>query len=304
MRVSTAPAARALPLFILPAILGAAVYVSLMPPEPDASYYVGGIKLFPSPIGTLLGTVGGYSGLAVLNAVAAFAILTLVGLVARELGNHALVAQGLVLLLVGGRWFQNSAMDAPGAALLLGAALLELRGRSRLALLTAGTAVGVHLATLPLVLGAVLVRSWRRRSTWITVFILAAAGAAIAALTSYRAGFHVIGDVSAVLEGGHEFVLACWPLLLLAPVATLDPRTRSLAWGASAGAVVAGAIPASVGQLGLTRYAAPWLFLVVPGLAWRSASLLRWRRGRVSAPVVIARPRRGPALHLPQKPGQ
>src|SRR5436190_1532022 len=82
-RVSVS-ARRLLPLLALPTALGAVVPFVANPLWPDMDYYTGGIGLFPSPIGTLLGTLGGYSGVRVLNGLAAFVIVLLVGLVARE----------------------------------------------------------------------------------------------------------------------------------------------------------------------------------------------------------------------------
>ena len=95
---------RILPWLILPSGLAAAIYVFGVPLWPDDDYYLHGVGLYPSPVGTLLGSAvgGGYTGLAILNAVAGFVILLLVALIALELGNRPLVAQGLVLLMVPG----------------------------------------------------------------------------------------------------------------------------------------------------------------------------------------------------------
>ncbi len=253
----------------LPAALGIAVYFSLVLPEPDAGYYVAGVGLFPSPVGTLVGALGGYVGLTVFNAVAAFALLAIVGLVARELGHHPLAAQALALVLVRGGWFQTSGMDAPGAALLLTALLLDLRGRTRRAAVATLLAAATHLATLPLALAAMAARAPRARATWCSLTILAAAGTAAGLSTGYRAGFRVLGDPQGFVEGAHELLQACWPLVLLAPIATVARRVRPYLLGAAAGAIVAGAIPASVGQVGLTKYAIPCLFVAAPALRLR-----------------------------------
>ena len=91
---------------------------------------MGGISLFPAPLGTLLGTVVGYSGFPILNAAASFAIILLVGLIARELDGQPLVAQALALVIARGDWFRSWGMDSTAIALLLTAALLHFRGRS------------------------------------------------------------------------------------------------------------------------------------------------------------------------------
>jgi hypothetical protein len=240
----------------------------MVPIQPDASYYVGGVSLFPAPVGTLLGTLGGYTGLDVLNGVAAAAILLLVGLIAIELGASPFVAQVLALLLARGEWFVSSAMDAPAVAILLGAALLELRGRSRGALVLTAIAAATHLAALPLALGAILAHPSRRRLPWIAGG-LAALGVGMALLTSYRSGLRVLTDPHAFVVGAHELLLACWPLLLLALVATVDRRAQFLVLGSAAGAILAGAIPASVGQEGVTRYAIPCVFVAAAALRFR-----------------------------------
>lgn len=264
-------------LLVLPAAVGAAVYFAWLPIEPDTSYFVGGLSLFPSPIGTLLGTAGGYPGLDVLNAASTAGILILVALIARELGRQPLIAQSLAILLVGGRWFQNSTMDAFGVMLLLTGAVLYLRGRSTLAVAFGCVAAATHLATLPLAVGAMLAHGSRRRTVWI-VGALLAGGAALALVTRYRAGFAVLTHPEALVEGARELMLACWPLLLLVPIGTLHPRVRRLVIGSAFGAMVAGAIPASIGQTNLTRYAIPCMFLPAAALRLRRPFGVAWQK--------------------------
>jgi hypothetical protein len=259
-----------LALLVLPIAIGVAAYHFGIPLEPDASYYVGGLSLFPSPLGTLLGTAGGYTGLALLNAFAAFAIIVLVGLIARDLGGHAVLAQILALVIARGEWFTSWGMDSPAVALLLAAALLHLRGRSRWAIVLIGLAAATHLAALPLALG-VLAMHARRRGVVAVVIGLAAAGTFVASFTGYRAGFRILHEPSSLIEGAHELLLACWPLAILACVATFHPRVRLLFIGSALGAILAGAIPASVGQVGLTRYAVPCVFIAVAGVRLRGS---------------------------------
>jgi hypothetical protein len=204
----------------------------------------------------------------VLNAASAFAIVLLVALLARELGRPPLLAQGLALIVAPGAWFTHWGMDGPGTAILLAAALLALRGRSRWAAAAAVAAAATHLSALPLALGGLLAR--RARPGLVAIAIaLFAAGAAVAALTAYRAAFQVLEHPHALVEGGRELLLACWPLLLLSPVATIERRARPLLYGSAAGAILAGAIPAAVGQVGVTRYAVPCIFLAAPALRFR-----------------------------------
>jgi len=278
---------RAFPLLILPAALAAAIYVSGIPLWPDADYYLGGVGLYPSPVGTLLGSAvgGGYTGLGILNAAAGFAILLLVSLIALELGNRPLVAQGLVLLMVPGGWFVGWGMDAPAVALLLVAGLLELRGRHRWALAAAALAGATHLAALPLALSAILIAHGRRKSVVALVLALAAAGAALALATPYRAAFQVLHTPGALLESGHEFLRVCWPLLLLSPVAFVQRRARFLVFGFAIGGIIAGAVPAAVGQPGptLARYVVPCLIVAAPALSLRRS--LGWLPSRLRSRV-------------------
>ncbi len=280
---------RIAPMLVLPALVGAANYHFGLPIEPDASYYVGGVSLFPSPLGTLLGTAGGYSGLAVLNAAAAFAVILLVGLIARELGGQPLVAQVAALLIARGEWFKTWGMDSPGVALLLTAALLQFRGHSKWAVTFIGLAAATHLATLPLALGALLMHA-TRRSVLAIAAGLAGAGAAVAYFTNYRAAFQVLQEPRAFVEGADELLTACWPLLLLACIATFHPRTRLIFIGSALGAILAGAIPASVDQVNMTRYAVPCVFIAAAGVRLRG-SLGRAKLGSPRRDEVAPAPR-------------
>ena len=70
-------------------------------------------------------------------------------------------------------------------------------------------------------------------------------------------------------EGARELFDACWPLLLLLPIATIVPRGRPVVLGAAIGAIVAGAIPATVNQVGVTRYAVPCFYVAAGTLRLR-----------------------------------
>ncbi len=277
------------PLLVLPAVTGAAVYHFGIPLWPDEDYYVGGISLFPAPLGTLLGTVVGYSGFPILNAAASFAIILLVGLIARELDGQPLVAQALALVIARGDWFRSWGMDSTAIALLLTAALLHFRGRSKWAIAFVCLGAATHLAALPLALGAVAMSAYRRGSVWVVALGLAAFGAAIAYVTGYRAGFRLLHEPHAFVEGAHELVLACWPLLLLACVATFHRRAMGFFVGSALGAILAGAVPASVHQLGLTRYAVPCVFIAVAGVNLRG-SRERTKAGSPDTPAEGTQP--------------
>ena len=259
-----------LPLLALPAVIGTAVYFGGIPLLPDIDYYVGGLSLFPAPLGTLIGTAVGYSGMPALNAVASFAIILLVGLIARQLGGQPLIAQILALLIARAGWFTSWGIDSTAIAFLLVAALLHFRGRPRLAVAFVCLGAATHLAVLPLVLGALAVCAYRQKLAWVAALGLAGFGLAIAYFTGYQAGFRVLHEPHAFVEGAHEVFLSCWPLLLAACLVRFHSRTMLLFAGSALGAILAGAIPASVNQVGVTRYAVPCIFIAVAGVTLRT----------------------------------
>ncbi len=254
-------------MLVLPAALGVAVYFAGIPLWPDVDYYVGGISLFPSPIGTVMGTLLGYPGLAILNAVAAFGIIFVVGLLALELGTRPLIAQALALFVVPANWFTNWGMDAPATAMLLVGVLLYLRGHSTWAVVLGAMAAATHLAALPLAVGALIAQA-RLRGV-LSGLCLLALGAIVAMQTPYGAAFELLSTPHALFEGARELQDACWPFVLLLLIMGLDRRIWRLLGGSAIGAIVAGAIPAAIGQVGITRYSVPCLFLAVPALQFR-----------------------------------
>ena len=263
------------PLLVLPTVYAAVSSASGVPLEPDATYYTSGFALFPSPIGTLIGEFG-YPGLTVANGCAIFAIILLVGAISRELGGVPLLAQALAIALAPDGWFRDVGMDAPAIALLLGALLLHLRHRSGLSLALVVLAALTHLAALPLTLGAMLAyrASVRVLAIVTTLFGL---GLVFALTTGYRAGLAVVRQPSAFVEGASEVIHACWPLLILLPFATFAPGMGRLVMGSMLGAIVAGAVPASVGQVGIVRYAAPCVLLAVATMLLRERFRFRVR---------------------------
>ena len=273
-----------MPLLALPAVIATAVYFGGIPMWPDVDYYVGGVSLFPAPLGTLIGTAVGYSGFPALNAVASFAIILLVGLIARELGGRPLIAQVVALLVARAGWFRDWGMDSTAVALLLVAVLLYFRGRTRSAVVFVCLGVATHLAALPLVLGALAVSAYRQRLAWVAALGLACFGLGIAYFTGYRAGFRLLHEPRAFVEGAHEVLLACWPLLLVACVARFHARAVPIFVGSALGAILAGAIPASVNQVGLTRYAVPCVFIAAAGASLRSSRDRASRASRAPDP--------------------
>ena len=273
-----------LALLVLPIAIGVAVYRFGIPLEPDASYYVGGLSLFPSPLGTLLGTAGGYSGLALLNAFAAFAIILLVGLIARDLGGHALAGPDPRVADRTRRMVHELGNGQPGGGAAVGRCAAALPG----ALTVGDRPCWPSRGNSP---GSSAAGSWslgvhaRRRGVVAITVGLAAAGFLVAWFTGYRAGFRLLHEPGALVEGAHELLLACWPLAILACVATFHPRVRLLFVGSAVGAILAGAIPASVGQLGLTRYAIPCVFIAVAGVRLRGS--LGAARGTAPAPSSV-----------------
>ncbi len=252
----------------IPSTAALGTLVAGIPLEPDATYYTSGIALFPSPLGTVIGTLGGYAGLAAVNAAAVFAIVLLVGLIGRELGHSPLVAQAVALLVAPAMWFGSWGMDAPAVAMLLAAVLLNLRAERLWAASAVILACGIHLAALPLALAVVVLLSRRWRSLALGA-ALVALGVAVALATSYRAAYRLIDEPGALLEGASTLLAVCWPLLLLMLVLPVHRTMRVYVLGAALGAIVAAAIPAAVGHDGLTRYVVPVVFVAAAGMGFR-----------------------------------
>jgi hypothetical protein len=106
---------------------------------PDVDLYVGsGFGLYPSPLGTLVGSTGGYIGLALVQALA-------VGLLAEVIARRRPALPVLLGALPVAWWLLPLGVDAIAAALL--AVLVVMRSRS-----AGWGAAGFHLAALPVVL--------------------------------------------------------------------------------------------------------------------------------------------------------
>jgi hypothetical protein len=132
---------------------------------PDVRLYTSGVSLFPSPLGTLLGTALGMRGLAVIQAICCGAIVA--SLVHLRPPFRAVVVALPVLI-----WCAILGVDVLAAVLFVAGYLLH-RGWLRW---LAGL---VHLSALLLV----VVTS---RARWAVA--AAALGGALLATTSYRAG--------------------------------------------------------------------------------------------------------------------
>jgi hypothetical protein len=159
----------------LVATLGAGVVL-----VPDVSLYVGsGVGLYPSPLGTLVGSLAGVEGLAALHA-AATAGLVVLALRARP--SLRAVAVSVPVLW----WVVPLGVDVIAALLLVAGLVYGRRWASWLA-------AGFHLAALPLAIAAAAAGARRR---------LAALGLALGALglalTPYGAA--VPGGMGSLLQ--------------------------------------------------------------------------------------------------------
>lgn len=147
--------------------------------EPDAELYAqGGVGLFPSPLGRLVG-VGGLHALGVLNVVANVLLVLAVARGAELLGGRGWVAALVFNLAPLGVWSMFVGVDAAAAAALV-AAMVWGHGRPGLRLLLLVVGVMLHPALL-LVVVAYLVVIRPVPALWLT-----AAGMALALATPYR----------------------------------------------------------------------------------------------------------------------
>jgi len=144
--------------------------------EPDLGLYSsGGWRLFPSPLGTLVGAIGGQDLVVVLSCLAAGGLVLLVGELAGARG--ALLA---LLLPIG--WLPMFAgIDSIATVLLLASVLAGARWRWPLWL----AACGLHLALVPLVAVVAYRKGYR-----LSVAALASTALAVAAMTPYGAILH------------------------------------------------------------------------------------------------------------------
>jgi hypothetical protein len=157
-------------------LLGVAIGAVL---QPDCSLYAqGGLGLFPSPLGRLVG-LGGVPAIAALNVAANVLLVLGVYALARALGGSGLVAGLIAVVSPLGVWSLAAGMDTIAAALLVWAAWAWLCGRLRAAAGLAALAVGFHLAALVVVVAALV-----SRRPWVAIGC-AAAGALAALATQY-----------------------------------------------------------------------------------------------------------------------
>jgi hypothetical protein len=169
---------------------------------PDVGLYISGVGLYPSPLGTGLGEVGGRGLLAAVHALAVAGVVS--GLVRRRVPPRGVLAALPVLL-----WLVPLGVDAPAAALLaLAAGRPGARG-------WAWVAATVHLAALAPAVGLYLSDGGRRARAGTGALLV---GLLALALTPYG-GALVELDFRAVLFAVPAMVCVC--LVGLAPVAVL-----------------------------------------------------------------------------------
>lgn len=134
--------------------------------SPDAALYTSGFSLFPSPLGTILGTLLGVEGLAVLQALTIGAVV--VALIALRVPLRAIVVALPVLI-----WVAPLSLNVIAGALF---AFGWWRRRAR----WQWVAAGFHLSTLLLVIAANRTRA--------VALLALALGVALLVVTPYSAG--------------------------------------------------------------------------------------------------------------------
>lgn len=205
---------------------------ALLDPRPElvpdtALYAQGGVGLFPSPLGRLVG-VGGVPAIVALNVVSN--ALLVLGCIRLAGSRWA----GVVALLAPlGVWSIFAGMDTAAACALVWAASELDRGRVARSAGLGALAVGFHMAAI-LVVGAFVLQ---RRSGRL-VLVLGAISVALAAATPYRSALLEL-DPWLVVTGA--IATAAVYLLTFAPfVLRLVPALPAIAGGALASGLVAG----------------------------------------------------------------
>lgn len=216
--------------------------------SPDATLYTSGVSLFPSPLGTVFGTMLGITGLAILQALVIGVLAT--SFVALRVPLRS-VAVALPVLI----WIAPLGVNVIAAAAFVW-------GWARRSELLYWTAAGFHLASLLLVVVMSRVR-------WIAGLALAFGGALIV-VTPYSAGLR-IGDeaerLPQALAGG--LFVATLALLpgLVAGVRVWEPLYLALGVAVALGTAYAVRYDLSDGYVVWTsvpqtfRYALPVVFV-------------------------------------------
>lgn len=204
--------------------------------EPDfSSYTKGGIGLYPSPIGRLLGIVGP-GDFAMLSAIGAGICVYLVALLAVTYGRdgwHA--ALYFVVLPIG--WLTAAAsVDAPALALFLAGALYVRRREFRSARTFTAAAMLTHLQLVPFVLvGGV---RWSR-SAIATALPVAAVATVSLLLTPYAGVVERLVTIGFVGEA--TYALLVGGTLALLPTVVVGRAARAAYVAAAIAAVECGA---------------------------------------------------------------
>lgn len=223
--------------------------------DPDTSLYAqGGVGLFPSPAGRLLG-VGGQPALALGNIAANVVLVLAVARMAAQLGGRPRFAAAVFVLCPLSWWTIFAGVDTIAAALLL-ASFVWMPYRWHLA--GFGAAVAFHPAAL-LVVVAYLAIARLRLALW-----LVAGGLGLAIATPYRAMvLHL--DPLTVATGA---IATAGIFLLCCPV-YLSPVARFVVPAIAGGSIAAGLMAGASWETN-ARY-------MLPAVAIGSASLGRLR---------------------------
>lgn len=231
--------------------------------EPDTELYAaGGLGLFPSPLGRLIGC-GGVELLAAANAGANVLLVLGAAELARARGGRPILAALIALLAPLAAWSIFASVDTIGAACVVWALIaLECGHRKRSAGLGA-LAAGFHLAAI-LVLAALVV--WRARArARLLLPPVAAVGLVLALLTPYRAivlelrPFTAASSAAATLG---VFALTFLPWLL---------RLELVLPIAAGGAIAAGLVSSSTWETNC-RYMLPAVPVAAAAASTRRAS--------------------------------
>lgn len=141
---------------------------------PDTGLYAqGGVGLFPSPLGRLVGNAGVH-GLAALNVVAAVAIVLLVAELAASVGGSRGFAAACFVLCPLSWWTMFAGVDTIAALCVVAGLLAVRRGSVRGFAGLAAVAVGFHMAALLVVVAVLLCSRYWRVALWAVVVGLAA----------------------------------------------------------------------------------------------------------------------------------
>ena len=252
----------------------------------DLLYVSGGGWLYPSPLGRLIGSLDGMTGLAILNVAGAVVLGLAVYQLAERLAGNGPFALACLLLAPAGLYMDAAGVDAAAAGLFVAA--VATKGWRSPALAIA--ACVLHVAIVPFAL-LLLLRATSSTAVRVTCGLtgLALAGGVLL-LTPYRGVPRGFESPALVRWTTVTLILGVGPLA--AVLIWLRPRLTPAGWFAIAVAVIAAIEAGAQGHLQI-RYELPAVGLLGAWLSTGQTPKTRRATSRGTRSQPVRRAHRG-----------